>query len=78
MKEKFDMNTKRTFKEIEKQVILERIYSENGNMVNTAKSLAIGLRTLHRKLRSYGYKSRSSGRPAQQEAVAFAKGWIVC
>ena len=72
------MEARKTLGEVEKQVILERLYVEDGNMVHTAQSLDIGLRTLQRKLRSYGYKSQGTGKVAQRAAVAFAKGGIVC
>ena len=44
----------KTFKEIEREVILARLEELNGNRTHTARSLKIGLRTLQRKLKVYG------------------------
>ena len=42
-----------TLKEIEKAAILTTLAWEDGNQSKTAKSLGIGRRTLHNKLRDY-------------------------
>ncbi len=44
-----------TFTEMEKNLLLARLYELNGNVTRTARSLDIGIRTLQRKLKSYGY-----------------------
>lgn len=40
--------------EVEKKTILETLHRVGGNKVEAAKTLAIGLRTLYRKLKEYG------------------------
>ena len=45
----------RPLADIEKEVILLRLRSYEYNLTHTATSLDIGLRTLQRKLKSYGY-----------------------
>jgi DNA-binding NtrC family response regulator len=72
MKERTNMETKRTFKEIEKQIIIDRLVTENGNMTKTAQSLDLGLRTVQRKLRSYGYSPGLGGSKNGKKAVDFA------
>ncbi len=47
-----------TMAEAEKQVILQTLSAQNGNKTKTAETLAIGRKTLHRKLGEYGIDSR--------------------
>jgi len=47
-------------KEFEKQIIINRLCEKEFNISCTAKSLGIGIRTLQRKLRSYGMGPQST------------------
>ena len=55
-----------TLKERERLVILARLSHYNGNKTHTAKSLGIGLRTLQRKLNTYGVSQGQPGRPLKE------------
>ena len=46
-----------TLAEVEKRYILSELQRLGGNKSNVAKSLGIGLKTLYRKLESYGEES---------------------
>lgn len=43
-----------SMRDIEKEIIRERLAYHDGNRTYTARSLKIGLRTLQRKLKAYG------------------------
>lgn len=67
-------------KELEKYLILTRLVQCKGNKSNTARSLGIGVRTLQRKLNSYGVGANSYGRMVlkdiQPDAVMMAQQLI--
>lgn len=67
-------------KELEKYLILTRLVQCKGNKSNTARSLGIGVRTLQRKLNSYGVGANSYGRlvlkDIQPDAVMMAQQLI--
>lgn len=49
------MNLPQKLNEIEKQAILEMLAIKKNNRTHTAKTLGIGIRTLQRKLKKYGF-----------------------
>lgn len=67
-------------KELEKYLILTRLVQCKGNKSNTARSLGIGVRTLQRKLTSYGVGTNTYGRlvyrDIQPDAVMMAQQLI--
>ena len=55
--------------EIEKQAIIETWKRLNYNKTHTAKALGIGIRTVQRKLLSYGYKA--GYKPVMVQRIGF-------
>lgn len=49
------MENRATFAETEKRIILTRLSDCGYSITSTAASLDIGIRTIQRKLKSYGY-----------------------
>ena len=50
-----------TMDEIEKEAIAKTLTETGGNKKRAAEMLGIGLRTLYRKLESYGWLNKSDG-----------------
>jgi transcriptional regulator with PAS, ATPase and Fis domain len=57
-----------TLADIEREVILQTLKRKNDNRTQTAKALGIGIRTLQRKLKQYGY---CEVKPIEQESEVF-------
>jgi DNA-binding NtrC family response regulator len=45
----------KTLKQIEKELIMNRLAANEGNRTITAQELGFSVRTLHRRLKKYGY-----------------------
>ena len=57
-----------TMDEIEKEAITQTLTETGGNKKLAAEMLGIGLRTLYRKLESYGWLNKSDGVSGESES----------